>query len=193
MAVQLAAAAGWVAPAAMDGRGRGDRRQQPRERDRVTRGPKTRMTRAMGSAAPDRRRQAARSLITWAFRYSPVNNIIYMLLVFTGRHSRLELAVGNALFFAETTIPARADQSLLNVSYDPTRQLYEDSTGPFERVHEQPAEACLAGSDCAAEHRWGRNDGDPAPDRQRLEQDRVKWKQSFHFLRNPVLIPRMRP
>jgi hypothetical protein len=35
------------------------------------------------------------------------------------------------------------------------------------RLGEQPAEACVAGSDRAAERRWGRNDGDPATDRQR--------------------------
>ncbi|HTT79040.1 MAG TPA: sulfate ABC transporter substrate-binding protein [Stellaceae bacterium] len=38
----------------------------------------------------------------------------------------LVFVTGGALFFAGTTIPARADQSLLNVSYDPTRELYAD-------------------------------------------------------------------
>jgi sulfate transport system substrate-binding protein len=43
----------------------------------------------------------------------------------------LELAIGGPLFFAGMPIPARADQGLLNVSYDPTRELYEDYDRAF--------------------------------------------------------------
>ena len=45
------------------------------------------------------------------------------------------------------------------------------TAGSGDRLGEQPAKACLAGSDCAAERRWGRDDGDPAPDRQRQADD----------------------
>jgi hypothetical protein len=38
-------------------------------------------------------------------------------------------------------------------------------------VWEQPAEACVAGSDRAAERRSGGHDGDPAADRQRQADD----------------------
>src|SRR5580692_2837866 len=34
-----------------------------------------------------------------------------------------------------------------------------------------PQKACVAGSDCAAERRWDRHDGDPAADRQRQADD----------------------
>src|SRR5713226_51534 len=45
------------------------------------------------------------------------------------------------------------------------------AAGSCDRLGEQPAEACVAGADCAAERRWGRHDGDPAADRQRQADD----------------------
>jgi len=45
------------------------------------------------------------------------------------------------------------------------------TAGGCDRIGEQPAEACVAGSDCAAERRGGRHDGDPAADRQRQADD----------------------
>src|SRR6266851_2029844 len=45
------------------------------------------------------------------------------------------------------------------------------AAGGRGRIGEQPAEACVAGSDRAAERRWGRDDGDPAADRQRQADD----------------------
>src|SRR5438874_13507729 len=45
------------------------------------------------------------------------------------------------------------------------------TAGSRDRVGEQPAEACVASADRAAERRWGRHDGDPAADRQRQADD----------------------
>jgi hypothetical protein len=40
------------------------------------------------------------------------------------------------------------------------------TAGSRDRIGEQPAEAYMTGADCAADRRWGRDDGNPAPDRQ---------------------------